>query len=309
MVVAHFESRGGMYGDYDQDARRRLPVPLELASTAELVRKRLQTYLPLQEVISSIALAQDSQSMSASESLKRGKETWELRHAAEADLAVAQTMSAASEGYPVATAAADVMEEAAYTKLEALPAKLPDELFFKMIGPYQQTGMNVYDQRKKCEVPPLCYDFSPVTTWLNSADVQTQLGVNKKWASCDFGINFQFQGDWMQRYDTKLVDLLASGVRVLIYAGDCDFICNWLGNKHWTLKLDWAHSAEFNAAADEPFNVNGKEAGRLRTANGFSFLQVYQAGHMVPMDQPEVAVEMLNLFINDKLDASPELVV
>jgi cathepsin A (carboxypeptidase C) len=178
-----------------------------------------------------------------------------------------------------------------------------------MIGPYQQTGMNVYDQRIKCETPPLCYDFSGVTTWLNSPDVQAQLGVNKKWASCDFAINAQFQGDWMQRYDTKLVDLLASGVRVLIYAGDCDFICNWLGNKHWTLKLDWPHSAEFNAAADEPFNVNGKEAGRLRTANGFSFLQVYQAGHMVPMDQPELAVQMLNQFITDKLDASPEFVV
>merc|ERR1712048_29299 len=170
------------------------------------------------------------------------------------------------------------------------------------IGPYQQTGMNVYDQRIKCKVPGLCYDFSSVTTWLNSADVQKQLGVNKKWESCNYGVNAQFQGDWMQRYDTKLVDLLGSGIRVLIYAGDCDFICNWLGNKHWTLKLDWPHSAEFNAAEDKPYMAGGKEVGRLRTASGFSFMQVYQAGHMVPMDQPEVSLQMLNQFLSGQLD-------
>jgi len=172
------------------------------------------------------------------------------------------------------------------------------------IGPYSATGMNVYDQRIKCEVPGLCYNFSAPTKWLNSPDVQKQLGVSKTWESCNYAVNGQFQGDWMLPYDTKLVDLLAAGIRVLIYAGDCDFICNWLGNKHWTLKLQWPHNSEFNAAQDKPYMANGKEVGRLRTANGFSFMQVYQAGHMVPMDQPEVSLQMLNQFVDDKLESS-----
>ena len=33
----------------------------------------------------------------------------------------------------------------------------------------------------------------------------------------------------------QIPELLANGVKVLIYAGDCDFICNWIGNKAWTL--------------------------------------------------------------------------
>jgi hypothetical protein len=40
----------------------------------------------------------------------------------------------------------------------------------------------------------------------------------------------------------------------------------------------------------------GKTAGLLRSANGFSFLQVHDAGHMVPRDQPAVALAMLNAF-------------
>merc|ERR1712187_594831 len=97
-----------------------------------------------------------------------------------------------------------------------------------MIGPYQQTGMNVYDQRIKCKVPGLCYDFSGASAWLNFAEVQKALGVSKKWESCNYAVNAQFSGDWMQRYDTMIPDMLASGIRVLIYAGDCDFICDWL---------------------------------------------------------------------------------
>ena len=32
----------------------------------------------------------------------------------------------------------------------------------------------------------------------------------------------------------------------------------------------------------------------------FSFVKVSQAGHMVPLDQPKVAQEMLRRFVNDE---------
>lgn len=35
------------------------------------------------------------------------------------------------------------------------------------------------------------------------------------------------------------------------------------------------------------------------TSNGLSFMQIFQAGHMVPMDKPGVALEMLNQFIGE----------
>jgi cathepsin A (carboxypeptidase C) len=177
--------------------------------------------------------------------------------------------------------------------------------------PYQLTGMNPYDVRKKCEVPPLCYDFSKVETYLNTASVQTALGVTKKWGSCNRLVNMLFQKDFMRSYHDKIPDLLANGKRVLIYAGDMDYICNWIGNKHWTLALDWPHKTEFNAAADTEWTPAGASAaaGKLRTSNGFSFLQVFNAGHMVPLDQPLAAQVMLNDFIADKLAAPEALVV
>ena len=45
----------------------------------------------------------------------------------------------------------------------------------------------------------------------------------------------------------------------------------------------------------------GETAGRLRTYKNFQFLQIYNAGHMVPMDQPLAASEMLNSWLEGNL--------
>jgi cathepsin A (carboxypeptidase C) len=39
------------------------------------------------------------------------------------------------------------------------------------------------------------------------------------------------------------------------------------------------------------------DAGEYKVYENFSFYRIYEAGHMVPMDQPESALQMLNHFI------------
>merc|ERR1712146_871137 len=122
--------------------------------------------------------------------------------------------------------------------------------------------------------------------------------ADREWSSCNMDVNRMFMGDWMKNYQQELPDMLLDDVRVLVYAGDQDYICNWIGNKQWTLAMDWEHHDEYNAATDDAYRLSsGLEVGKIRSSNGFSFLQIYQAGHMVPRDQPEVALYMLNKFI------------
>jgi cathepsin A (carboxypeptidase C) len=169
--------------------------------------------------------------------------------------------------------------------------------------PYRLTGKNPYDMRIKCEHGNLCYDFDNIEKYLNQATVQSQLGVSKKWGSCNMAVNLQFQlaGDWMRDFSHMIPDLLHDGVEVLIYAGDEDYICNWLGNKAWTKALEWNSKDAFNSADDVEWQVEGKTAARHRNAGSFHFMQIFEAGHMVPMDQPSVSLEMVNAFITGSL--------
>jgi len=172
--------------------------------------------------------------------------------------------------------------------------------------PYRLTGKNPYDQRIPCEHGNLCYDFSNIGSYLNIKDVQSQLGVSKSWGSCNMAVNLAFQtaGDWMRDFSNVIPDLLHDGIEVLIYAGDEDFICNWLGNKAWTLALDWDNKDAFNKAEDKEWQTNGKTVARHRNSGPFHFMQVFEAGHMVPMDQPAVSLSMVNAFVTGTLAAN-----
>ena len=64
------------------------------------------------------------------------------------------------------------------------------------------------------------------------------------------------------------------------------FTCsNYLGNKAWTLGLEWNGKAEFNAAEEHEW----QGAGLSRSAKGLTFLQVYDAGHMVRQNRSRSA--------------------
>jgi len=173
-------------------------------------------------------------------------------------------------------------------------------------SPYQLTGLNPYDIRKKCDIKPLCYDFSYIEKFLNLDSTREALHVTDEssaWTSCNMGINMKFHSDWMHDFSPYVADLLNDGIHTLVYAGDVDYICNYLGNRAWTLSLGWKFQNEFNAAEDHEWgkgenSVGTGGAGLVKTSNGFTFMQVYDAGHMVPTDQPQVALDMITNFVN-----------
>ena len=86
-------------------------------------------------------------------------------------------------------------------------------------------------------------------------------------------------------------------VEVLVYSGDKDWICNWRGGEAWTHDCKWGHKADFNEQVYADWKVDGKAAGSLKQYGNLHFLKVFDAGHMVPMNQPVVAAAMLETFM------------
>lgn len=175
-----------------------------------------------------------------------------------------------------------------------------------IIGNPLHPRFNVYDIREECDMPPLCYDFTQADSLLNDATVQSVLGVSgRKWTSCDQVVHTYLLGDWMTNLGPKVSAILddTRDVEVLVYSGDKDFICNWRGGEAWTNEITWSGKDNFNATDYKTWNVNDAAAGDLKEYNNLKFLRVFDAGHMVPMDQPEVAQVMLDAFITKAIQA------
>ncbi|KAL9638326.1 MAG: hypothetical protein Q9204_001539 [Flavoplaca sp. TL-2023a] len=179
-----------------------------------------------------------------------------------------------------------------------------------IIGPYQRTGQNPYDIRHKCTSgDSLCYEqLGWITKYLNQPHVIEALGVETDgYDSCNFDVNrnFLFSGDWMQPFH-RLIPGILEQIPVLVYAGDADFICNWLGNHAWTEALEWPGQKAFRkvplddlalTADYSPTLKEGTKIGQVKSSGNFTFMRLHAGGHMVPLDQPEASLEFFNRWI------------
>ncbi|KAK6542396.1 hypothetical protein TWF694_006351 [Orbilia ellipsospora] len=163
-------------------------------------------------------------------------------------------------------------------------------------------GRNLYDIRQQCDTPGVTCDVQDIgiQKYLNKASFLKAIGAQgNAWDVCNMDVHalFSKSGDWMQPFHESIPGILEQ-IPVLIYAGDADFICNWLGNKAWTEALPWKGKNDYNEAPMKPFKTkSGKEVGQTKNSSGLTFTRIYKAGHAAPADQPEAAFTMLTAWL------------
>ena len=161
-------------------------------------------------------------------------------------------------------------------------------------GPYYSYGgRGVYDIRHPYDDPTPPSYFERL---LNLASSQEALGVKLNYTSASSSAvyyGFAYTGDFVfPQFKTDLELLLNAGVRVALYYGDADYICNWFGGEAVSLAVNYTYSEEFRAADYAPFVVDGVEYGEVRQYGNFSFLRIYESGHEVPFYQPAASLAM-----------------
>ncbi|XP_038705565.1 serine carboxypeptidase-like 47 isoform X3 [Tripterygium wilfordii] len=165
--------------------------------------------------------------------------------------------------------------------------------------------LKYYDIRKDCE-GRLCYDFSNMEKLMNDESIKKSLGVGADihFVSCNSTVSDNMKGDFMKNYQVGIPALLENGIKILIYAGDKDVLCNWQGNLKWVLGMKWYGDKIFKALRPVDFFVDGDKVGELRTHKHLSFVKINKAGHLVPMDQPKAALQMIETWMQDRLSVS-----
>ncbi|KAF7364960.1 Carboxypeptidase [Mycena venus] len=179
-------------------------------------------------------------------------------------------------------------------------------------GVLDEAKRNIYDIRIPCDPavdPPMCYEE---IDWMNEymalPEVKKALGVDPRapeFVSCNDQLNFGFMlhGDGMRNTKGLVTELVDEGIRLLVYAGNVDMMCNYMGESEWIAQLPSTHKNAFNKAPFLPWTVSDRQAGVVRSAGegagNVTYLTVFEAGHMVPHDQPEAALDMLNKWIRN----------
>lgn len=95
--------------------------------------------------------------------------------------------------------------------------------------------------------------------------------------------------------------ILDSNIRSLFYSGQLDVIVAAPLTENFLRKLQWKRSREFNHSGRQIYKVSPSDssvAGYVRHLDNLTYVLIRKAGHMVPYDQPRVALDMITRFVN-----------
>ncbi|KAG8772744.1 hypothetical protein FRC12_002908 [Ceratobasidium sp. 428] len=181
------------------------------------------------------------------------------------------------------------------TRLTCVPAGIYALATFE--EGFEKLGRNRFDVRKKCNDPDACYDeMGWAQEYLNSTNVKVALGIpgnyNYSWYSSEIESAFVRAADIANDASPMIRELVEDG-----------------GAFEWMYRLDNPYAKEFRSMNNSIWrNKDGKAVGEVRAAGGnggktagaYTWLRVYESGHMVPHDQPEISLHFFDRWINNK---------
>jgi carboxypeptidase C (cathepsin A) len=90
-----------------------------------------------------------------------------------------------------------------------------------------------------------------------------------------------------------LSEVVQAGVKTLLWFGDADWVCNYMGGYELAKMVEYPGRERFQKEELAPYTVDGKRGGLFKTIDNLSYLQVFEAGHMLPYYQPKLSLQVL----------------
>jgi cathepsin A (carboxypeptidase C) len=135
-------------------------------------------------------------------------------------------------------------------------------------------------------------DYGPIESYLNRGDVRSAIHarLGGTFSLSSDAIYKQYRHGDMSNYAGVVGKLLDRGVPVMVITGLNDGKdTNFLGARKWVSKLHWRRAGRYERAATRQWKVGGSVLGYRRKGGGLTTLEVLDAGHLAPRDQPHIA--------------------
>ncbi|KAF3455146.1 hypothetical protein FNV43_RR05594 [Rhamnella rubrinervis] len=123
---------------------------------------------------------------------------------------------------------------------------------------------------------------------------------NVTWGGQSDNVFTELEGDFMRARIDGVDELLAKGVNVTVYNGQLDLICSTKGTEAWVEKLKWDGLQAYLSKDRSPLYCGNDSITRgfTRSYKNFHFYWILGAGHLVPADQPCIALNMIGDITN-----------
>lgn len=141
-----------------------------------------------------------------------------------------------------------------------------------------------------------CVDDTILINYLGRADVRKALNIPPaapEWTDCSNVVSMFYTNQYKTLKD-QVTKSINAGKRGLIYNGDTDMVCDFLGDEWFSDSLGFQQIGKYAA-----WKVNGQVAGFVKHYRGFAFATVRGSGHTVPEYRPAAALAMITKFLSN----------
>ncbi|KAJ5883487.1 uncharacterized protein N7473_010373 [Penicillium subrubescens] len=153
------------------------------------------------------------------------------------------------------------------------------------------SGRDEYDMR---ELTPDPFPYSFYVEYLNTPKVQAAIGAYQNFSEYSYTVGNAFSNTGDDDRESNTIEdvrkLLDAGVQVIMYFGDADYNCNWLGGQ---VVADEINALGYKDAGFVNITTSdGVVHGQVRQSDLYSFVRIYESGHEVPFYQPLASLEL-----------------
>ncbi|XP_056462651.1 lysosomal protective protein-like isoform X1 [Gadus chalcogrammus] len=152
---------------------------------------------------------------------------------------------------------------------------------------------------KNVRLDPPCTNSTPSTLYLNNVYVRAALHISPAalpWVICSSEVNLNYGRVYVEVSKQYLKLLGALVYRVLVYNGDVDMACNFMGDEWFVESLQ--QKVEVQRRTWTYQDKEGLQVGGfVKEFSNLAFLTVKGSGHMVPADKPAAAYTMFSRFL------------
>lgn len=164
---------------------------------------------------------------------------------------------------------------------------------------YNVTGMSNYYNFLQAKPPS---DYDHFNKYLEIPDVRRSIHVGKLPFNNGTIVEQHLMSDVLQSVKLWLAEVM-NFYKVLVYSGQLDIIVAAPLTEAMLQTVNWQYADEYQCAKKTVWKVrpdDSEVAGYVRKVHDFYQIIVRNGGHILPYDQPEATLDMLDRFIYNK---------